>query len=411
MANPGPSPQDQWLQNPAIGVPAAKFTSSGQPAAGPGGAPGFPYSIVIPLETPEVPAWGGKIKVKYKGQMKFEGTVGGPTGSPVLNLDASKGIGLKASKVWWQGTGSVKLFGTDILKNPKLDTEGTFTDVGPGKGVTVKMTSSVDTPLGTAFVSCILVDYKAGKDPVYGALAGGLKGKKPFGDMTVDGVSIHDISVTSELSFQVAPQYVKIMADTILEGLKKAGKNVAETVTTDAALGFAIDASLVVVAIGTVAGVFNELAKAADQAQLRSQVMLAVNLYTTGLGKAFRGEPSPGSGWPGAGWNAGKKVFDNAVAKAKSLHSNWSDDQIREKVIAAASRVETSADVQTAIKRNCGQGFWDRWIDANHGVTTFLGDAKEACTACFGTPVTDNNDPALAAWKKVSKLPDFLADR
>jgi hypothetical protein len=392
-----PSPQDQWLQNPVFGIPQPLFS----PAAG---GNGFSVSLVIPVEPPEVPAWNGKIKVKYKGKITFDATVGGPKGAAVTTIDTAKGIGEKASKTWWQGTGSVTLRGVDILKNPKVTSEGAINK----EGVTVKTAGSVDTPLGTVTFSAILVEYKPPKPPVYGKLAGSLKGTKKVDDMTVDGVSIHDISVNAEIGFEVAPQYVKIIADEILDGLKKAAGNVLKTVGTDAALGFAIDASLVVAAIGTVAGVFNELAKAVDQKQLREQVGRAVNLYTNGLGKALRGDPKSGSGWELAGWAAGDKLFQKAMAKGRSNHPDWDDDQLRDKVAVAAGRVETSADVQDAIKRYCGEGFWARWVDANHGVGTFLGDAKEACTACFGRAVTSNNDPDLERWKNASDLPDFM---
>jgi hypothetical protein len=392
-----PSPEDQWLQNPVFGIPQKLFSTAG-------GGDGFSVSLTFPVETPEVSAWNGKIKVKYKGKFTFDATVGGPKGAAVTTLDAAKGIGAKASKTWWQGSGSVTLRGIDILKNPKVTSEGSINK----EGVTVKTADSVDTPLGTVTFTAILVEYKPPKPPVYGSLAGSLKGTKKFDDMTVDGISVHDISVSTEFGFEVAPQYVKVIADAILDGLKKSGQNVVETVATDAALGFAIDASLVVAAIGTMAGVFNELAKAVDQKQLREQVGLARNLYTTGLGKALRGEPKSGSGWELAGWVAGDKLFQKAMAKGRSSHPDWDDDQLRDKVAVAAGRVETSADVQTAIKRYTGTGFWARWVEANHGVGTFLGDAKEACTACFGRPVLNSNDPDLELWKKASVLPDLL---
>jgi len=392
-----PSPQDQWLQNPVFGVPHQLFSASGEGA-------GYSVSLTFPVETPEIPAWNGKIKIKYKGEFSFEATIGGKAGPTVTTIDAAKGIGAKASKTWWQGTGSVTLRGIDIFKNPKIATEGALDK----EGVTAKTNISVDTPLGTVSAIATLVEYKPPKAPVYGSLGGSLKGTKKFDEMKVDGVSVSDISISTEISFDVAPQYVKIIDDEIIDGLKKSAKNVLETVGTDAALGFAIDASLVVAAIGTVAGVFNELSKAVDQKQLRQQVGLARNLYTTGLGKALRGEPKSGSGWELAGWTAGDKLFQKAVAKAKSLHPDWDDDQIHDKVAVAAGRVETSADVQTAISRFCGQGFWARWVDANHGVGTFLGDAMEACGACFGHPVLNGNDPDLELWKKNSSLPEFL---
>jgi hypothetical protein len=363
-----------------LGVPADKLAANQAAAAG--------YSVSIPVKTElEAPAWQGKIKVKYSAELSFDATIGGDTKGPVVqSLDAAKGIGAKASKTWWQGQGSVSLKGVDI-------------------------NYSVDTPLGTPTITATVVEYKYGKPPIYGTLGGSWKVAVKVPDFAVDGISVHDISVNGKMGFDVAPNYVKIVADTIVEQLKKRAGNAAEVVTTDAALGFAINASLVVVAIGTLAGTFNELAKAVDEKQLLQQVNFAFNSYTTGLGKALRGESSPGSGWAAAGWKAGKKVFDDAVKKAKSLHKDWDDDQINDKVASAAGRVETSADVVKVIKRNVGQGFWDKWVDANHGYTTFLGDAKTACGICFGKGPVSDSDPDLADWKKVSKLPNFFADR
>ena len=372
-----------------------------------GGGPGFSVSFTIPIDGPEVPAWNGKIKVKYKGKIGFDATVGGPKGAAVTTFDMAKGFGEKASKTWWQGTGKVTLFGIDIFKNPKMTTDGSINK----EGVTAKINDSVDTPLGTATVSATLFEYKPPKPPTYGALGGSLKGTKHFDDQMMEGVSIHDISISSDMGFEVAPQYVKIIADTLIDKLKKAGENAVEAVTGDAVLGFAIDASLVIAAIGVLAGTFNELSKAVDESQLEQELYVAFNSYTTGLGAALKGDSSPGSGWKDAGWQAGKKVFDDAFKKAQSLHPDWNDDQIRGRVIEGAARLEASADVQSLIKRNVGEGYWEKWYNANHGYTTSLGDAKRVCGMCFSKSSVDDNDPDLAKWKELSKLPNFFAGR
>jgi hypothetical protein len=380
--------------------------ASGKLAAA-GGGPGFPVNVSIPIDGPELPAWNGKIKVKYKGKIGFDATVGGPKGAAVTTFDMAKGFGEKASKTWWQGSGKITLAGIDIFKNPKVTTDGAINK----EGVTAKLNYSIDTLLGTATVSATLFEYKPPKPPTYGALGGSLKGTVKIGDQMVDGVSIHDISISSEMGFEVAPQYVKIIADTLIDGLKKAGQNAAEAVTGEAVLGFAIEAGVLLVAVGVIAGSFNELSKASDERQLVQAVGDAIDSYTAGVHQALHGGASPGGGFGDAGWKAGKKVFDDAAKQAKSLHSDWDDDQIRIQVGAAADGLENSSAVQKLIRRNVGQLFWDHWVAANHGRTTFLGDAKTACGICFGRAVLDDNDPDLAAWEKVSELPDFFAGR
>jgi len=201
------------------------------------------------------------------------------------------------------------------------------------------------------------------------------------------------------VSVQFSPNKEKIA----LELAKRYGT----TLTSEIAFDLAIDTGILMAGILTVAGTINELSKAADLGQLLDQVIGAHNMFTSGVQSALRGDPSPGSGWYVAGWNAGKKAFDDAITRAKSSHPDWSDLDIRTKVINSAGHLESSAPVQTAIRRQVGQGFWNRWVAANHGLGTFLGDAMTACGMCFGKVVYEN-DPDLAAWKAASSLPEFM---
>lgn len=399
--SPTPPPPSASPMPPATHSPAPPPAS---PAQDP--ARSLPISVEIPIDGPEVPAFNGKIKIKWKGKITIDAMLGdGKSPLPVtVTVNTSKGYGLKFGKSWWDGKASVQLGGVDVVISGKFETKGTIN----AKEVEAKAEYSVTTPIGTVTLKGVLFKWTYGKEPEAGAVELSLKEKAKVGDTTIDDVPITHITVTVEIGAEIAPQYLKIIADAVMDEMKAAAERGGAQVATDAALGFAIEAGLIVVAIGVVAGTYQSLAQAGDERELVAQTSTAKNMFQTGIDAALNGKPSPGSSWFAFGWAAGNKVFADAVAKAKQNHPDWSDDDIRDKVISQASRLGESAEVKATINRIVGQQFWSSWVAGHHGLGTFLGDAKTACGICFGIPIVSNDDPHLDEWRKVSSLPDIM---
>ena len=99
-------------------------------------------------------------------------------------------------------------------------------------------------------------------------------------------------------------------------------------------------------------------------------------------------------------------MYTDAVNKALAANPDGVIDEIQAQVANKAQKIAGSMD--GSIKTKIGDQFWTRWVANNHGLGTFLGDAKDACAACYQEAMVAENDPRLDAWKKVSSLPEFL---
>lgn len=356
---------------------------------------GFNLEIEVPLGKREI-----DISDKVKGEA--EGTANGKAkvdggGAATVTLDKN-GWGVKVTEAIWSSKAKAQLGGVDLFANPKFEEES----AANANERSFKVSFSVETPLGKLAVAAIPFKI-SGTESKLGAIEGSLEGKPAqFGEAEVEGVKFSDIELCFTFKFTVSPDWAKIIA----EQLKKRALNAAEDAAGDAAIDLAIDGGLIFVAIGVIAGTANELSKASDQRQLIGTVAYCYNRFTDGLHKGLTGEPTPGDPWGDAGWKPGNKMYSDAVNKALQADPNAVIDEIQANVANKARKIASSMDGQ--IKTKIGDQFWKRWVAANHGVGTFLGDAKSACATCYGEAMVADNDPRLNDWKEASSLPGFL---
>jgi hypothetical protein len=232
----------------------------------------------------------------------------------------------------------------------------------------------------------------------------------PMDDIGIPGHGLL-VTVTVAISGSAGPNWGRILAEAgkkaVEQGAKEAGKQLIKGGEV-AAIDVAVGAGLVLVAIATVVGTAHSLAVAGEERELVGQVALARNQFETGLFKALKGEANPGGGWLGKGWEAGNRVFQEALLKAQKSFPGALPDEVRQQAINACLTVSKNAEIQPKITRTIGEAYWKNWVAGHHGVTTFLGHAKTACGICFARGPIASNDPDLQAWRDASDLPDAL---
>jgi len=114
------------------------------------------------------------------------------------------------------------------------------------------------------------------------------------------------------------------------------------------------------------------------------------------------------------GWRVGAAVFSDVVAQIRAKFPDASPAEVRQGAIDKLSsptirnRLLGAPELKAKVQHAIGDAFWIKWVDENHGVTTFLGDARRVCARCFGLALVDGKDPLLDYWKGKSKLPDVM---
>jgi hypothetical protein len=236
-------------------------------------------------------------------------------------------------------------------------------------------------------------DYTLTQFVVEGGIAG--EGVVPLdagGDANLKEFGLK-ITVRGLVSGSIGPNWPVIGADL--------GKKLVENVLTDAAMQGLLEGGLIAVAIGSLVGMGVELAKAGEERELVGQVAGAKNRFERGMFDVMQGK-EPSGDWETFGGKAGTKVFRDVKDRARKQHPGADEEEIRRLALNACATVSKNAEVQPKIALVVGTAFWQSWIQAHKGVTTFLGDAKRACGICFGGGPVASNDPRLEDWKKVS---------
>jgi peptidoglycan hydrolase-like protein with peptidoglycan-binding domain len=333
-----------------------------------------------------------EVEIKVSGSVKFGGAPEGPDKPSKIEL--KKGVLEFVASLWDEAVANFKAESSGGIKgNTTKDGKG----LSLGGAVTLKTNLG---PLNLEFapieISLVNFDPKKGlTGPKASASgSGNLAGKK-----TIKGVEL-ELALAVTLGGELTPDYANI------------AEFVVEKVLTDAATQFIMEAGLILVAVGSVAGLARGLAIAVEEKQLRGELELARNRFGTGMVMALAGLAPPGDKWGNLGGQAGQKVFNEALARAKEKFPDMSEIDRRDIAIDAckpSTRIDGA--VNAKIAEVVGAGFWTKWIDGHHGVTTFLGDAKRVCGTCFATGPVANNDPRLQEWKNRSELPNFFSEK
>jgi hypothetical protein len=357
---------------------------------------GFNLEIEAPLAKTDVDL-GSKVKGEIEGTAKGSAKVQGG-GAATVTLDKN-GWGAKVTQTMWSSKAKAEIGGVDFFANPKFEEE---TSNNPNERI-FKVSFSVETPIGKLAAAGIPLKIK-GKDSELAAFEGTLEGKPyKFGKADVEGISFDDIELCFTCKFTATPDWTKIITDQ----LRQRALNIVEKVATEAAFELALDLSLIFVAVATVAGTANELAKAAEERQIPGTVAFCYNSFIRGLEAGLTGNDArPSDAWGAAGYDTSHTAFVDAFNKYSQAMPGAGIDEIAGVALKQAKQIEASASA--GIKAAIGKQFFAAWVKDNHGVTTFLGDAERVCGMCYGEGPVAESDPRLAEWKSKTSLPGFM---
>jgi hypothetical protein len=357
---------------------------------------GFNLEIEAPLAKTDVDL-GSKVKGEIEGTAKGSAKVQGG-GIATVTLDKN-GWGAKVTTTIWSSKAKAMVGGVDFFANPKFEEE---TSNNPNERI-FKVSFSVETPIGKLAAAGIPFKIK-GKDSELAAFEGSLEGTPyKFGKADVEGISFDDVELCFTCKFTATPDWTKIITDQ----LRQRALNIVEKVATEAAFELALDLSLIVVAVATVAGTANELSKAAEERQIPGTVAFCYNSFIRGLEAGLTGNDArPSDAWGAAGYDKGHAAFVDAFNKYAQNMPNASIDDIADVAIKQAKKIEV--DVSEGIKAAIGKQFFAAWVKDNHGLGTFLGDAERVCGMCYGEGPVAESDPRLAEWKSKTSLPGFM---
>lgn len=373
--------------------------------------PGVAETIEVPVEFPKTKIWGGKVEIAWKITVEFTGVFLPDQGSQVtMGYSTKEGMVKKLAHKWSLETFLKEIGAPNFLTDVKLGVEGKISDV---KGISIKAGAAISGKYGTGEVNGILVKKEPGKDAVYGAVE--LSFKTPKGkivDYKEDGINVAQITVLGKASATVEPQWVKILADAALKEAETAaveGGGAGGLATAGAILDVAIPAALAAVAIGTVFGVADMFARKAAMADMGASLAEGIRGLRGGLYDGLANRPNAGGNELYAqGWQIGNGAYMAAVAKLAQLPELPPPDEIAEAAQAAAKKSVAAWRGFNEVEDRLRWGFFNRWVDENHGPTTFRGHAQAAVQMCWGGPPEASDGPHMKVWVARSVLPDIL---
>jgi hypothetical protein len=318
-------------------------------------------------------------------------------------------------------------------------------------GVTFKIQTGWSWLAGTGgvkfkFVSAEWKKLEANKAPTVASLefTGGLQGEGTLKGEDVGLAEGYQIKVTVKgtITAAFAPDWAKIFEEAgekiAKEGAKEVAKGAAEGAGEGAAEGAGegaaegagegaaesagaivtfdaiVTTGLIAVAVGTIAGAVNEVSKSIDLRNLINSVSFCKNSFLTGYAKGIRMEGAPGDAWGAAGHKRGTALIQKAMQAywdANKDKDTPTPDEVHEEGMRVVLKKAgpDNGQVVSAVNRMVGDTFWPAWVEQNHGVGTFLGDARTACGICyFKQGSVGDNDPDLKRWKDATDLPNFL---
>ena len=229
------------------------------------------------------------------------------------------------------------------------------------------------------------------------------------------------IGVSFKGTATLQPKYAKIIAD---EVLKDAGETVAEgageTAATTAAetggaseglsaaaiLDVAIPAALILVAVGTVAGVADAFVQRSQNIDMRVGINTARASLFAGLYAGLANGANAGTDeLYKKGWEIGNQAYLSAV---QQVYTKMKDnlpppDDIAEAARDAAKKAAAKWNGANAIDLEIRWAFFRNWCEHNHGMLTFQGAAQDAVLSCFGIPNEPESGEHMQYWRARSK--------
>jgi hypothetical protein len=394
-------------------APAAGGTGPPPAAAKPlpAGVPGVAETFEIQFEPPtDSTACGGDVKFKWKVVLQVTATFFPKQDTQItLGYNTKEQMIGKVARKWALGDLMKALGAPDVLQLSKFGVEGKMTDT---KGLSVKATFSVPFKYGTVEVAGYLVKWEPNKAPVYGTLELSFTTASiPIPDYQEDGVDVLSITVTVKGSASIEPQYVKIIAEKVIDASKAAVEDAGGGAlgVADVALDALIPAALAAVAIGTVAGVIDVFVQQVNLDNLKAGLATAIISLRTGIYDGLSGGAAAGSdALYQQGWNLGHQAYQQAIDKIAQRADLPPPDEIKAEAQDAAKKAMRSWPAWAQIEDHLRWAFFKKWVDENHGLGTFEGDARLAVQWCFGVVNEDANGPHMKYWADKSSLPQFM---
>jgi hypothetical protein len=400
-APPAPDQPVGPLADPAAGAPAAV------------GGTGFSETFEIPIEFPKTSAWGGKIEISWKVTAQCTAAIMPQAGNQAqIGYSTKEGLMRKVAHKWALDKLLKDLGATGLITKAKFGVEGKVSEL---KGISIKAGFSLKGTYGAGEVNGILVKKEPGKDAVYGAVEIAYQTPQLKLVDEKDGeVEIAQITLALKASSTIEPKWVKIMADEVIKDAEIAvaeGGGTSALATAGAILDVAIPAALGAVAVGTVLGVANMFVQKANMDDMNKGLGDAIRGLRSGLYDGLANAPSAGGNELYAeGYKLGNGAYMAAVAKLAQLPELPPPDEIaasaREAAKKAAGTWKGLATVEDALR----WGYFNKWVNQNHGLATFKGDAQQAVLFCFGVANEPSTGPHMKVWVEKSMLPDALKD-
>lgn len=457
----GDRPPGPWLdqmdtpnQTPSRPEANQSVEEAPEPTALGGGAVGVTGQYEFTIQSPPAKAWGGKIEIVWK--LTFQATASFlPSEDEQIQFSYSKkeGIVRKAATSWPLEKVMKALGAPSLLNKSKFNVEGELSK----EGVTIKAGFALETPFGSGEVSGVLVKIEHGKKPTFGQIElAYITPKIELGNWVEDNIQLGQASVTVKGSASIEPKWARVMAeelikdagiDAALETGAEAGAEASVEAGAEAGveagveggveagveagveggveagleagagagsggaavLEAAMAAGLAAVAVGTAIGVANMFVQKANMDNLKGSLAAAIRDLRGGLYDGAAGLPASGTGELYAqghalGGQAYRRAIDLFVAKVGRPPIPSEIDAVRDIAGKAALRWPGLGQVEDRLR----WGFFNRWVDENHGLGTFKGDAQEAVLWCFGVANEPSTGPHMQIWVAKSSLPEAL---
>ena len=387
------------------GAPSAE--ASGEAGA----ARGKKFSLAVPkLPGKKWKACGNRIEIEVKPAIELSG---------VVSIDGKEADAIDGGELERALVQQAEDFlGTSV--EPELAKGNLWSNVkvekGPG-GFAV--TSEAETGAGTFKLELTLVKL-AGSPQTDGSVKVGLTVleakatwlplKKTLADRQVGLLNFTSLAVSAGGEVTIAPAYKEILAKWLVEkigedALEEAGKVALGAISFDAVMGGALAGVAVGVVLGSVNFILTQIAMDKLKSELAGVLIGLQKGMREGLGGA---EASGSDAAYTQGWTLGHKAYQQAIAEIYKQPDLPPPDEITEQLQAAAKKAYDKWPARHEIEDQIRWAFFYKWADANHGYTTFQGDAQDAVFWCWGIYKEPADGPHMAYWTNKSDLPKLL---
>jgi hypothetical protein len=389
------------------------------PANGAAASPGPSARMLVPFEktipiTPEAPVQlGAYIKLKLSMALKLKGTfelASGPKGGSSVDITPagySDGFVERVAHSWYDAEG-VKMLGINTgASESKIETQAKVKD-----GLEVSISGTLKYKSGEELKLKInVVKIESG----WKVSAGQLEFNYTFKSIEIKAYLFENVTVKGAVQataiVKAEPDYAGI-AKTVLKDAAETGGGEGALAAADAALDVAIPLALAGVAIGTVLGVADMFARKAKMDDIKATLYPAIRDLRAGLYAGLSGQAASGSTemYKG-GYDLGHQAYQTAMDKVvgdlvKQRGFPPTPDELKdiqhEAEVQARKAIAAWAGVKQ-IEDRLRWGFFNKWVDENHGYFTFVDAAQDAVLTCFGIGMEPVTGEHMKVWADVSQ--------